>query len=158
MTARMQGESGAQDGRADDPRCRWRLAHLGYVVQSMDGALKRFVREGAVVVIPPRTDLVQKVECCLVNLPGDVPVELIAPVDEQDCPIRRQLNRGGGLDHICYHVDVLEKALEVETACGSLVVCPPCEAAVFGERIAFVQRRSGLVVELMTHQQQEAGA
>jgi len=128
------------------------LAHLGYVVADMDRALKRFAAEGAVVVIPPTPDPVQRVACCLLRTDGAVDIELVAPLTPGDSPVEARLKRGGGLDHICYFVDSLADELESETAAGAMVVCEPTYAVTFGRDIAFVQRRSGLVVELMTRE------
>ncbi len=124
------------------------LHHIGYVVRSLDGALARFREEGATVIIPPTEDALQRVRVSVIHIDGDVPVELVAPLDDA-APIRARLQRGGGLDHVCYAVDDLEAALERETRNGAVVVCPPCRAAAFAADVAFVQRRSGLVVELL---------
>ena len=126
------------------------LAHLGYVVPDMARALRRFEAEGAVVVIPPTDDPIQRVSCCLLRCDGAVDVELIAPLVPGDSPVEARLKRGGGLDHVCYLVDDLAAELASERAAGSLVVCEPTYAVTFDRQIAFVQRRSGLVVEFMT--------
>ena len=126
------------------------LAHLGYVVPKMKSALRRFEEEGAIVVIPPTIDKVQGVEVCLLNLDGIVPVELVAPVEGYDCPIEARLRRGGGLDHVCYYVNDLKETLGEESRKESIIICDPVFACVFKRNIAFVQRRSGLVVEFMT--------
>lgn len=128
------------------------LAHLGYVVADMDRARKRFEAEGAVVVIPPTPDPVQRVSCCLLRVDGAVDIELVAPLTPGDSPVEARLKRGGGLDHICYFVDSLADELAIEEAAGALIVCEPTHAVTFGCDIAFVQRRSGLVVELMTRE------
>ena len=128
------------------------LAHLGYVVADMDRALKRFEAEGSVVVIPPTADPLQRVTCCLLRSDDAVDIELVAPLTPGDSPVESRLKRGGGLDHICYFVDSLAEELEAEIAAGGLVVCEPTYAVTFDRDIAFVQRRSGLVVELMTRE------
>ena len=126
------------------------LAHLGYVVADMTRALRRFEAEGAVVEIPPTPDPIQKVSCCLLRVDGALHVELVAPLTPGDSPVESRLKRGGGLDHVCYFVDDVPAALQVETDAGAIVVCEPVHAVTFDRQIAFVQRRSGLVVELMT--------
>jgi methylmalonyl-CoA/ethylmalonyl-CoA epimerase len=128
------------------------LAHLGYVVPDMQRALKRFEAEGAVVVIAPTDDPIQRVSCCLVRCDGAVDIELVAPLVPGDSPVEARLKRGGGLDHVCYFVDDLEAAVATEVEAGSIVVCEPVHAVTFDRRIAFVQRRSGLVVELMARE------
>jgi len=126
------------------------LAHVGYVVRDMDAALRRFRAEGAEVVIAPTPDPIQRVSCCLLRCDGAVDVELVAPLVPGDSPVESRLKRGGGLDHVCYLVDDLDAALAAETANGALTVCEPTYAVTFDRTIAFVQRRSGLIVELMT--------
>ena len=131
------------------------LAHLGYVVRNMESALKRFVREGAQELIAPMDDPLQGVRVCLLNLEGGVEVELVSPLNVEDHPVQARLARGGGLDHICYFLDDLDAELEREKERGGLVVCEPIYAVAFLRDVAFVHRRSGLVVELMTRHQTE---
>jgi methylmalonyl-CoA/ethylmalonyl-CoA epimerase len=124
------------------------LGHIGYVVRDMAGALARFQAEGAVLKIAPTQDPQQRVSVCVLQLEGGPDVELVAPLDES-APIRARLQRGGGLDHLCYQVDDLEQSVHRETERGALLVCPPCYAVAFDADVAFVHRRSGLLVELM---------
>jgi len=128
------------------------LAHLGFVVPDMQRALKRFEAEGAVVLIPPTDDPIQRVSCCLIRSDGAVDMELVAPLVPGDSPIESRLKRGGGLDHVCYFVDDMSEALASEIATGAIVVCEPTHAVTFNRQIAFVQRRSGLVVEFMARE------
>jgi methylmalonyl-CoA/ethylmalonyl-CoA epimerase len=128
------------------------LAHLGYVVPDMQRALKRFLAEGAVVVIAPTDDPIQRVSCCLLRCDDAVDIELVAPLVPGDSPVDERLKHRGGLDHVCYYVDDLAAAVAAEIAAGSIVVCEPVHAVTFDRQIAFVQRRSGLVVELMTRE------
>jgi methylmalonyl-CoA/ethylmalonyl-CoA epimerase len=125
------------------------LAHLGYVVRDMDRAIRRFEAEGAEMIIPPTDDPLQRVACCLLRCDGAVDIELVAPLVPGDSPVESRLKRGGGLDHICYLVDNVADALLAEDAAGSITVCAPTYAVTFDRQIAFVQRRSGLVVEFM---------
>lgn len=126
------------------------LAHIGYVVADMDRAVRRFETEGSVVVISPTEDPIQRVSCCLVRTDDAIDIELVAPLVPGDSPVEARLKRGGGLDHVCYFVDDLEDSLASEIGAGALVVCEPTYAVTFDRDIAFVHRRSGLVVELMT--------
>ena len=126
------------------------LAHIGYVVTDMDRAVRRFEAEGSVVVIPPTDDPIQRVSCCLVRADGAMDIELVAPLVKGDSPVEARIKRGGGLDHVCYFVVDLDAALASEIESGALVVSEPTYAVTFDRDIAFVHRRSGLVVELMT--------
>jgi len=126
------------------------VAHLGYVVSEMAAAIRRWTQEGAEVVVGPTDDPIQGVTCCLLRTDGVVDIELVAPLVPGDSPVESRLKRGGGLDHICYLVDSLDRALQRELANGSLVVSEPVYAVTFNRDIAFVHRRTGLVVEYMT--------
>lgn len=125
------------------------LHHLGFVVPLMAPAIERFAAEGAEVVIAATSDPLQGVYCALLHCADDTDIELVAPIDPEKSPIRARLQRGGGLDHICYWVDDLEKRLAAERALGAVVICPPTYAVTFNATVAFVQRRSGLLIELM---------
>jgi methylmalonyl-CoA/ethylmalonyl-CoA epimerase len=125
------------------------LHHVGYVVRDIGRAIDRFVAEGADVLIQPTDDPIQKVTCALLRLADGIDIELVAPLDPEDSPVSARLRRGGGLDHICLAVDDVADALAGEESRGGLVVCPPVHAVTFDRTIAFVHRRSGLLIELM---------
>ena len=68
-----------------------------------------------------------------------------------DSPVEARLNRGGGLDHVCYFVDDLDEELAAEVESGARWSYAHRRMPSLLDRdIAFVHRRSGLVVELMT--------
>ena len=130
-----------------------KLAHIGYVVPRMESALKRFLAEGATILIPPTYDPNQYVEVTLLQIDGETPVELVAPTDHPDCPIKARLARGGGLDHLCYFTEDIEKSIKKEEAAGAMIVCQPTYAIAFKRDVAFLMRRSGLVIEFMTDEE-----
>lgn len=125
------------------------LAHIGYVVENVDSSLKRFLKEGAEIIIPPITDKIQKVKICLLCLSKDVNIELVAPIDLNNSPIMTRLTKGGGLDHLCFFTNDIDKSLDLEERNGSIIVCPPVWSVAFNQKIAFVHRRSGLIVEFL---------
>lgn len=125
------------------------LHHLGFVVPRMEPALQRFTAEGAQVIIGVTSDPLQGVYCALLRCADGTDLELVAPLDPETSPVRARLQRGGGLDHICYWVEDLTARLGAERNLGGIVVRPPAYAVTFGATVAFVQRRSGLLIELM---------
>jgi len=129
---------------------RPRLHHVGYVVASMKGAIRRFEDSGGTLVVGPTDDPLLGVICALMRLPEGVDVELVAPLPGVNSPITSRLNRGGGLDHLCFWVDDIEASLTAELAADALLLVAPTYAVTFDSTIAFVHRRSGLVVELMS--------
>lgn len=125
------------------------LHHVGFVVRNMDRAIAAYQKEGAVLEIAPVDDPIQRVTCALLRMEDGGAVELVAPLDPEDSPVSSRLRRGGGLDHFCYLVDDLDAELATEVERGATVVCEPTYAVTFDRMIAFVLRRSGLLVELM---------
>lgn len=126
------------------------LHHIGYVVPRMSAALRRFVDEGATVLVEPIEDPIQRVTVALLAADADVPIELVAPIPGVDGPIAARLQRGGGLDHLCFTVDDVATALRADADAGGLVVCEPVFAVAFTRTVGFVQRRSGMVVEYIS--------
>lgn len=125
------------------------LHHVGFVVRNMDRAIEGYVREGATLEIAPVDDPIQRVTCALMRMEDGGAIELVAPIDPEDSPVSSRLRRGGGLDHLCYLVDDLQFEISVEVERGGTVVCDPVYAITFHRMIAFVLRRTGLLVELM---------
>ena len=132
-----------------DDRTGPRLHHVGYVVANMAGGIRRFEDAGAELVVGPTDDPLQGVTCALLRLPEGVDVELVAPLEGAESPITARLKRGGGLDHLCFWVDDLDASLARELENDAVLLVEPVYAVTFDSTIAFVQRRGGLVVELM---------
>jgi methylmalonyl-CoA/ethylmalonyl-CoA epimerase len=126
-----------------------RLHHVGYVVPNMAGGIRRFEEYGADLVVGPTDDPQLGVTCALLRLPEGVDVELVAPLAGVESPISARLKRGGGLDHLCFWVDDLDASLAREVERDAVLLVPPTYAVTFDSTVAFVQRRGGLVVELM---------
>jgi methylmalonyl-CoA/ethylmalonyl-CoA epimerase len=126
-----------------------RLHHVGYVVANMTGAIRRFEDAGGELIVGPTDDPLLGVTCALLRLPEGVDIELVAPLAGADSPISARLARGGGLDHLCFWVEDLDASLAREMDNGALLLVPPTYAVTFDSTVAFVHRRSGLVVELM---------
>lgn len=126
-----------------------RLHHVGYVVPQMAGGIRRFTESGGELVVGPTDDPLLGVACALIRLPEGADVELVAPLPDVESPIAARLTRGGGLDHLCFWVEDLDASLAGELDNDAMLLVPPTYAVTFDSTIAFVQRRGGLVVELM---------
>lgn len=115
----------------------FKFQHLGIAVASLVKALP--VYEGLFgyrLVSGPFDDPIQRVSVCFLSrdAPGEIALELVAPLGE-DSPVHRTLTKGGNSAyHICYAVDDLDAALQHLTAQGCLVVSKPVPAAAFGNR------------------------
>lgn len=128
---------------------RPRLHHVGYVVPNMKGGIRRFEDSGGELVVGPTEDPLLGVICALIRLPEGADVELVAPLPGAESPVTGRLKRGGGLDHLCFWVENLDASLAKEVENDAVLLVPPTYAVTFDSTVAFVQRRSGLVVELM---------
>jgi methylmalonyl-CoA/ethylmalonyl-CoA epimerase len=126
------------------------IFHWGYVVRNMERAMKVWTAQGAKVIIEPALDPIQNVICSLLVYKDAIPIELVAPMPSGPNPIASRLTKGGGLDHVCLFSDSIERDVAEMEQQGELVVVPVCYGAVFDRQLAFVQTRTGLVVELMS--------
>lgn len=125
-----------------------KLAHLGFVVRDIEKEMKRWAASGAVTFIEPELDPTQMVYCALVGFPTALPFELVAPAAENS-PVQARLKKGGGLDHVCLFVDDIDVTFTEYQSRGGLPLVAPVYGVVFDRMIAFVQMRTGLVIELM---------
>jgi methylmalonyl-CoA/ethylmalonyl-CoA epimerase len=76
-------------------------------------------------------------------------LELVEPAGDKS-PLHSFLTKGGGLHHVCYEVDSLDKQLQQSRSAGCLVVKQPLPAVAFGGRkIAWVYTPQKLLVEYL---------
>jgi methylmalonyl-CoA/ethylmalonyl-CoA epimerase len=126
--------------------------HFGFVVASIQETAASFAEamamdwDGETIL-----DANQKVRVTFLSNrnPADPLIELVEPAGDGS-PVLSFLKRGGGLHHVCYVVDSLEKQLEDSRARGALLVRPPLPAAAYGgRRIAWTYTRNRLLVEYL---------
>lgn len=129
-----------------------RLHHVGYVVQSINEVAHRFAQSVAAswdqkIFQDPLQDA--KVTF-LASIVQEFPlVELVEPVSEGS-PVANFLKRGGGLHHLCYEVESLDKQLQFSRTIGGKIVRPPLPAVAFdGRRIAWVYTKDRLLLEYL---------
>jgi methylmalonyl-CoA/ethylmalonyl-CoA epimerase len=82
---------------------------------------------------------------------SEILVELVEPLSEQS-PVQTFVKRGNGLYHLCFEVPDLQSQLDLERARHSIIVVNPTNAEAFnsdGGRVAFVVRRSGMLLEFL---------
>jgi methylmalonyl-CoA/ethylmalonyl-CoA epimerase len=96
-------------------------------------------------------DPLQKVKVAfLVTRPGEPQIELVEPLGP-DSPVSRFLGeRGGGLHHLCYEVDDLERHMAEMKSRGALIAKRPKPAVAFGGRpIAWMLTAERLLLEFL---------
>lgn len=116
-----------------------RLHHVGMVVSSIADHCP---------ACEPIHDPRQRVRVAFVRLDG-VQVELIEPAGPGS-PVRRSLERGTKVVHLCWQVPDLEAALEAAAAAGFRRLAAPVPAIAFGgRRIAWCLSPTYGLVELL---------
>jgi methylmalonyl-CoA/ethylmalonyl-CoA epimerase len=128
------------------------LHHVGFVVPEVRAGMDVFVVSlGATWDGVIYQDPLQKVKVAfLTTRLGDAQIELVEP-DGPGSPVLRFLKEnGGGLHHVCYEVDDLERQMTAMKFQGALIVRPPKPAVAFeGRRIAWMLTSGKLLVELL---------
>lgn len=126
--------------------------HVGYVVRSIQAAAAGFTGslalewDGRVIHDPLQTVCVSFFHPRAAGTPA---IELVEPAGTGSS-VQRFLERGGGLHHVCFEVDSLDRQLERTKANRDLIVRPPAPAVAFeGRRIAWVYTKNKLLVEYL---------
>lgn len=128
------------------------LHHAGFIVHDIATAMPGFVRSmGATWDGSIYEDPLQKAKVAfLVTRPGEPQIELVEPVGP-DSPVSNFLReRGGGLHHLCYEVDDLERHMAEMKSRGALIAKRPKPAVAFGGRpIAWMLTAEKLLLEFL---------
>jgi methylmalonyl-CoA epimerase len=139
----------------------FKLDHIGFVVENIIKVKELFgiigLDTGTEAVVNP----LQKVSASFVNVGerDNIYIELLEPVSD-DSPISNFLQkRGGGLHHLCFEVDDIEKTTQELNAKGFRMVVPPEDCAAYDEnlkrecqdstKIAFFIISKGVLIELI---------
>jgi methylmalonyl-CoA/ethylmalonyl-CoA epimerase len=129
-----------------------RLHHVGFVVESIEASMPGFLRSlGATWNSEVFVDPIQKVKVVfLATRQEDTRIELVEP-NADDAPVLKFLKQnGGGLHHLCYEVEDLERALQAMRSRGAFLAKRPQPAVAFGgRRIAWVLTAEKLLVEML---------
>jgi len=128
-----------------------RLHHIGIVVPDVAVASAEYTErlgyESASQIIhdPVQTAYVQ-----FLQLPGDgALLELVAP-DGPASKLSNALNKGGGLNHLCYETDDIDGSCVELRRHGLVLIHPPVPATAFqGRRIAWLMGRERVLTELV---------
>ena len=129
-----------------------RFHHVGYVVASIEAGIGDFrLSVHAASRSEVFDDPIQRVRVAFLypHAAGGLRVELVEPVGD-DSPVLQFLRKGGGLHHVCFEVEDLDRQLAEARAARSILVRAPCPAVAFGgRRIAWVFTRQRLLVEYL---------
>ena len=113
-----------------------KLHHIGVVVSNIQnsiGELTKYMSFQSTSLPTPVGS--QKVNVCLLKI-GEPFLELIEPAS-RDSPMMEYASSGGGIHHLCFEVDDIQKELDDMARKGATVLVKPVRG--FDERrIAFV--------------------
>jgi len=138
-----------------------KLNHIGFVVENIAEAAKLFRTLGLREVTGTVPDPIQKVVACFMGTGegGEAHIELLQPGGE-DSPITNFLKkRGGGLHHICFEVNDINRTTDDLIQKGYNVVVPPVDCVGYDRsfkreprgitRIAFFFLSEKILIELL---------
>lgn len=114
-----------------------KLHHIGRVVGDLKEAIGYYKDNfGLDSVSEQIVDPIQKVEVVFIDLGfgRDLTLELIKPVGE-DSPVFKFLEKGGGLHHLCFEVEDIQKAMIDFRQKGSLVLGNPVPGKGHDDRL-----------------------
>ena len=123
-----------------------KLHHIGIVVKDLEEGIRTykevfgFSQESKII-----HDKIQKVKVAFFSTnTSDVQIELISPAAE-DSPVTNFLKKGGGLYHLCYESEDLEKDIERFRKNGAKVLSKPVEAEAFKKKIVFLYFKRDII-------------
>ncbi len=129
-----------------------KLHHLAVVVADIERSAEVYKK---LLDISPVTEIIQdqrqKVHIQFLAGPvlGDLQLELLAP-DSDDSPVASALRKGGGLNHLCFEVADLDRAVQHACGEGSRLISEPLRAtAIDNRKIAFIFTPDEQVVEFL---------
>ena len=126
------------------------IDHIGIVVRSIEKGIEHWedvfgYRQMTQIVTNTR----QKVRVVFLCKQDSLTVKMVEPVDETS-PVHRFALKGGGLHHICFRCDDLDKDLDRLKHMGLRVLTEPQPGEAFeNNNIAFVYANHGLNIELI---------
>jgi methylmalonyl-CoA/ethylmalonyl-CoA epimerase len=132
--------------------------HVGFVVSSIQNTVQSFADilqadwDGHIFHDPNQGVRVTFLKS---RRDGDPLWELVEPADEKSS-VQSFATKGGGMHHVCYVVDNLEKALDRARSLGALITRQPMPAVAFGgRRIAWIYTKKRLLIEYLESSMKE---
>jgi len=126
------------------------IDHIGLVVKSIEKGIEHWekvfeYRKMTEVVINSR----QKVKVVFLCKENSLTVKLLEPADEKSS-VHKFAMKGGGLHHICFKCNDMNKELQRLSEMGLRILTPPQPGEAFeNENIAFIYAKHGLNIELI---------
>jgi methylmalonyl-CoA/ethylmalonyl-CoA epimerase len=129
-----------------------RFHHIGYATANIDRFVEDFFRPvfAPLAISEKVSDPVQRVTVCFARMQGDTLIELVEPFGGKS-PIESIIGGSrGGVYHLCYEVDDLDREVERCRQKRCMPVSKPVPAAAFnGRRIVFLLTPQRDLIELV---------
>ncbi|MCX7966608.1 MAG: VOC family protein [Syntrophorhabdaceae bacterium] len=138
-----------------------KLNHIGIIVKDIEEYKRLLSTIGLTDATDAACDMIQKVKGIFVDIGFDnqAHIELLEPIDDTSPVINFIKKRGGGLHHICFEVEDIEKKSEEFVKKGFKMISPPVDCFAYDEnfkrqcreptRIAFFMLSDRLLIELL---------
>lgn len=138
-----------------------KLNHIGIIVKDIEEYKMLFNALGLTNMTEHAYDTIQKVKGVFIDIGFDnhAHIELLEPIDESSPVTNFLKKRGGGLHHICFEVEDIEKKSEELLKKGFKMVSPPVNCFAYDQnfkrkcskptRIAFFMLSDRLLIELL---------
>ena len=118
-----------------------RIDHIGVAVEDLDAAIKLYERGFEMELVHRETVESQGVEAVLLDV-GEGHIELLSPLGP-DTPVGKFIAKnGGGLHHVAYSVDDIEKTLAQVEAAGMKMIDRTPRTGIRNSRVAFIHPAS----------------
>ena len=127
-----------------------KISHLGLAVKNLDRAIE-FYQDVLQLKVSRRIKVEdQGLEIALIDLGGNVQLELLAPLRLDSAVGRFLEKRGPGLHHFCVEVENIEKQIADLVEHGVAMVDEKPRRGAEGDKIAFIHPKSmlGALIEL----------
>jgi methylmalonyl-CoA/ethylmalonyl-CoA epimerase len=126
------------------------IDHLGVVVRNLEKATKHWEKVfGYSQLTEPVINSRQKVRVVFLSKDNSLLIKLVEPIDKSSS-VYEMARKGGGLHHLCFKVDDLNKKIVELKGLGLRVLAGPEPGEAFEcEEIAFLYGKQGLNVELI---------
>jgi methylmalonyl-CoA/ethylmalonyl-CoA epimerase len=129
-----------------------RFHHIGYATADIDRYVEEFFRPvfAPLSISPKVSDPVQRVTVCFARMQGGAVIELVEPFGDNS-PVASVIEtERGGVYHLCYEVDDLDREIAACRRKRCLPVSRPVPAAAFGgRRIVFLLTPQRDLIELV---------
>lgn len=126
------------------------IDHVGIAVKSLEAGIAHWKKTfGYHQMTEIITNTRQKVKVVFLSKRNSLAVKLVEPLDSSS-PVYRFAQRGGGLHHLCFRCDNVDKEVERLRTLGLRILDEPEPGEAFDNaNISFVYAEQGLNIEII---------